>query len=311
MKIGMIGTSIISDQFADALGQISTFTKALVYSRNLHKAQEKQELWATEEATDDFDVFLSSDIDVAYIASPNSLHFEQLMACLKAGKNVICEKPMILSLEDFDAAYALADEKGLFLFEAFRHINSPNFTRLKEAIGEIGAIRYAHLVYGQHSSKYAAYKRGENPNIFNPEFKGGALNDLGVYPIAVAVGLFGQWKSLTYKKICLDNGVDALGTIILEYNDFLCNIAFSKVSDSQNISEISGEEGGIVISRVGVLEGLYINGQSESQNMLENDMVYEAQNFLNIMQLNNQESYHALREISRLTCKVISEAKNL
>ncbi len=169
----------------------------------------------------------------------------------------------------------------------------------------IGKIRYANLVFSKISSRYNDFKNGTIANAFNPIMQGGALNDLGVYPIAVAMALFGQWQDFTYSKTTLKNGVDGQGAITLKYKNMLCNLSFSKISNSHNISEICGEEGEILIDNIGLIENLTVNNNSVNENILENDMIYEATKFLTIMQNNDQQSYRRLRKISHLTCKLI------
>lgn len=134
MKIGIIGSNMFSDQFANAVGLVDGLEGEITYSRNIATAQQKQKEWGFNHATDDVDTLLQSAADVIYLGSPNSLHYGHIMACLNAGKHVICEKPMVTTMAEFDAAYRLADEKGLFLFEAYRHINAPNFKVLQKEI---------------------------------------------------------------------------------------------------------------------------------------------------------------------------------
>ncbi|MFV0322544.1 MAG: Gfo/Idh/MocA family protein [Alphaproteobacteria bacterium] len=310
MKIGIIGSNQFSDQFADAVNQVAGFEGEITYSRRIKTAEEKKSTWGFAHATDNLDSLLESTAEVIYLGSPNSLHYGHIMACLNAGKHVICEKPMVTTMAEYDAAYALADEKSLYLFEAYRHINAPNFKVLQKEVQNIGKVRYANLVFSKISSKYNEFKKGIIGNAFNPKMQGGALNDLAVYPIAVAMGLFGPWQSLTYNKTLLENGVDGQGVITLQYPDMICNIMFSKIANSHNLSEICGEQGEIIIENIGLIEKLIINGQEVNENILENDMVYEATRFLDIIQNNDQNTYRQLCKISRLTCKILDEAAN-
>lgn len=311
MKIGIIGSNQFSDQFADAVNQIAGLEGEITYSRQLKTAQQKQKQWGFNGATDNIQSLLQSDAKIIYLGSPNSLHFEHIMACLNAGKHVICEKPMVTSIANFEAAYALANKNKLFLFEAFRHINAPNFDIVEKQAQNIGKIRYANLVFSKISSRYNEFKQGVIANSFNPEMKGGALNDLAVYPLAVAVALFGEWENLSYKKTLLHNGVDGQGIITLQYPDMLCNIMFSKISNSHQLSEICGEEGEIIIENIGLIEKLMINGTAVNENILSNDMIYEATRFLNIIENNDQKAYGKLRKISHLTCKILDEAAKI
>ncbi len=305
LTIGTIGTGWIVDKFVDALQHTNRMDLGTVYSRNIDKAKEKQNAWEFANAVDKLEDLLASDNDIIYIASPNSLHFAHVKQCLNAGKHVICEKPLAFDPDAFEELYKLADKKNLYLFEAYRHINSPHYTILKQSLASLGTLRLVNLCFSKYSSQYDAYKKGDNPNVFNPDYAGGALYDLGVYPIALAVGLFGQWKNLYYKAINLENGVDATGSMILEYDNFLCNISFSKVCTSLNQSEILGEKGEIIIPEVSTLKDIVINGKVQNLMQTENDMVYEIINFTDIIQNKDTEKYHALRKVSYLTSKAL------
>lgn len=326
MKIGVIGSGAIADLFIDGLKKCPDFILQNIYSRSLEKAEQKQKEWGFKQATNHMDDFLASDIDIVYIASPNSLHGAQIEACLKAQKHVICEKPIVTCLADFDRLYALAHKNNLFLFEAYRHINSPHYKWVKNKLAEIGKIRMVNLSFNQYSSKYDAYKRGEKPNVFTAQFEGGALNDLAVYPIAFALGLFGDYKDFSYHKIELEEGVDGAGSIILEYDGFLCQISFSKICQGVIKNEILGEKGHIVIDAVSTLSGIKVNGKECELTNEENDLVYEIQSFADIMQselyqpsqttsnpldaqYNNQKKYEELIDISRKTCAFIEKLK--
>ncbi len=311
MKVGVIGSGVIADLCVDALKKIPAFTLQNIYSRSLKKAQKKQAEWGFNQSTDHMSSFLTSDIDIIYIATPNSLHAGQVKDCLYAQKHVICEKPMVTNLQDFNKLYQLADEKNLFLFEAFRHINSPNYGLLKQKLSNIGQLRLVQLGFSKYSSQYDAFKRGENPNVFNPKLEGGALNDLGVYPIALAMGLFGTCKSFSYNKIKLSNGIDGLGCLTLEYEGFLCQISFSKVCTSHIKNEILGEKGAILIDKVSTLSGLTIAGKLYNLNIKPNDIVYEMTKFLNIIQNDDKDEYKLLRDISYKTCQLIEKIRSV
>ncbi len=311
MKLGVIGSGAIADLCVDAFGQVEAFVLQNLYSRDLKKAQEKQKQWGFKEACCDMNEFLNSDIDIVYIATPNSLHARQIMQCLEAKKHVICEKPLVTSLKDFAAVYRLADKNDRFVFEAFRHINSPNYHFLKEQLSSLGKIRMVHLGYNQYSSKYNAYKRGENPNIFNRDFAGGALNDLGIYPISLAIGLFGDYKSYSYHKTLLDNGVDGSGCLILEYDGFLCQISFSKICQGQIKNEILGEEGVIILDAVSPLCHVNVKGLDYNLHNKQNDAFYEMEKFSNIIQNNDLEEYNCLKDISYKSCKLMEELHSL
>ncbi len=308
MKLGTIGTSWITERFISAAKETG-WELGVIYSREISKA-----LTFTEKhggtACADLKQMLSSDVDTVYIASPNSLHFEQLCLCLEAGKHVICEKPIVTNEKDFQSAYGLADKKGLFLIEAYRHINSTAFAALESHLQDIAPVRSVSFLYNQYSSRYEAYKRGENPNVFNPAFAGGALMDLGVYPISLACALFDRPKAISYLPQRLANGIDGGGVVLLDYSDFVCTISFSKISEGLASSEILGEAGGILIDKPSELNCLTLVKNKQSTDISvtkhENTLYEEAKVFYKLIQTKDTTLYHRLRHISGLTNEVVS-----
>src|SRR5699024_1484811 len=101
------------------------------------------------------------------------------------------------------------------------------------------------------SSRYDAVLNGEEPNVFSPAFAGGTLVDLGVYPIAAAIYLFGKPEHVSYTPTMIRTGVDGSGTLVMKYVDFTCTIFCSKISTSYNPSEIQGEKGTFIIGDIG------------------------------------------------------------
>ncbi|MFD1362119.1 Gfo/Idh/MocA family protein [Lentibacillus salinarum] len=221
MKFGTVSTGWITDAFIEASKEAEGFKHTAVYSRTVSKA----EIFAAKHGvrlvfTDLNEMAASDAFQAVYIASPNSLHFEQVITFLKAKKHVICEKPIFSNLSEWKEAYRIAAENGVYLFEAMRNLHAPNFGRLKEGLKHTGSVRSMILPFIQYSSRYDKYLAGDVPNVFTPAFSGGALVDLGVYPLSLAVGLFGVPENASYFPVKLESGVDGSGTLVLEYPGF-------------------------------------------------------------------------------------------
>lgn len=316
MNLGTIGTSWITDSFIEASKGSKLLTLTAVFSRNEATAKsfaEKHD--ASTYFTNIEEMAKSSKIDVVYIASPNSLHYEQTIMFLKNKKHVICEKPIFSTTNELAHAYQIAEENGVFLFEAIRNYHSPNFTVLKENLSKIGQIRSANLHYLQYSSRYDSFLRGENPNVFSPEFSGGALVDLGVYPLYVAIGLFGKPTTVNYTPVKLRNGIDGSGTLVLNYENFTCSIQCSKISQSYIQSEITGEVGSFVLDKPSPISKItLINNKTQESESLEvaqvkNDMLYEIQNITEIIQHNRIADYKQLKEMSTFVLTITETAR--
>ncbi|MGY0692033.1 Gfo/Idh/MocA family protein [Virgibacillus sp. FSP13] len=316
MKFGTIGTSWITDTFIDAANEADNFKLAAVYSRTEDKAKQFAEKHdAPHYFTDLRKMAASNELDCVYISSPNSLHFEQAVLFLKHKKHVICEKPIFSNTTELQEAHRIAEENEVYLFEAMRNIHSPNFLRLQENMKEIGTVRSMMLQRVQYSSRYDKYLAGEVPNIFSAEFSGGAIVDLGVYPLTIAVALFGKPQRVAYFPVKLESGVDGNGTLVLVYPDFTCTIVCSKISNSYNPNEIHGEKGTLLFGDTGTLtDQALIKTHSDEKVLLEtvvndHDMVYEINHFRKIIETANDREYKALKELSYLVLSITEEAR--
>jgi len=316
LKLATVGTNWITESFIQAAVRSSQFHLTGVYSRVEEKAKKLAHTYnASHYYTDLEEMAKSQDIEVVYIASPNSLHFEQTLLLLKNHKHVICEKPIFSNTAELEAAYRTAEENGVYLFEAIRNIHTPHFHLLKEHLNLAGKMRSAVLPYIQYSSRYDLFLEGENPNIFTAKYSGGALVDLGVYPTHLAVGLFGEPNQVSYHPVVLRTGVDGSGTLVLTYDDFVCTILCSKVSHSVLPCEIHGEKGTFVLSNAApISEITFIDSHTKEAQVMgsgleEQDMVYECEKFAEIITLKKDEEYEQLKNQSKIVLKITEAAR--
>ena len=193
LRFGTVGTSAIMRLMQQAMAQVDGVECRAVYSRDLARGREFADSVGVAAVCTDYDTLLArEDIDAVYIASPNRFHAEQVCRAMRAGKHVIVEKPAAVTGAEVRQMIDTAREKGVFFFEGITTLFMPKYLQCRVLLPQLGAIQSAELCYAQYSSKYDAYLRGENPNIFNPAMQAGALNDMGVYCIHMAVDLFGM-----------------------------------------------------------------------------------------------------------------------
>lgn len=244
VRIGTVGTSNIMRIIQDAIKRTERMECAVVYSRDAERGRAFADEVGVPEFCTDYDAMVArDDIDVIYIASPNSLHAEQSVKAMKHGKHVIVEKPAALTGSEIENMHVASMENDVFFLEAITTIFMPNFEILTRLLPKMGKIRHAEINYGQYSSRYDSYVRGENPNIFNPEMGGGALNDMGIYCIHAAVNLFGEPDKLRYEPQLGPNGVDIAGKLTLFYPDFEVLIRTSKKDNPDTGLRIEAEHG--------------------------------------------------------------------
>ena len=150
MKWGILATGTIAKKFASTVEQMGAEGEQLfaVGSRHLESAQAFAQQYGIPRCYDSYEALAADpEVEAIYIATPNTLHYENCKLCLEQGKHVLCEKPFTISPEQAQQLYRLAEEKHLFLMEAFWIWLLPLYDRLREilAAGTIGGTEADHL----------------------------------------------------------------------------------------------------------------------------------------------------------------------
>lgn len=300
IKFGIIGTNWITQQFVDAAHESGLYQLSDVYSRHLDTAKTFAEKNGATATFDDLTAFFEQgQFSTVYIASPNSLHFEQAKMAIKAGKHIIVEKPAFENLGEMAKIEELLEQHPEVLyFEAARNIHTPNFAAIQAQVKKLPVVQGANLTYMKYSSRYDNVMAGEEPNVFSLNFGGGALQDLGVYPVYVAVALFGMPNQVNYFPSLIQTGVDGKGVAILQYPEYNVTLNFGKTSNSVMPSEIYGLKDTIVIDDAGEITDVsYIDAKGDretiSQPVTQNQMLPEARDFARVI---NQPDAPANRE---------------
>ena len=221
IKTAIAGTGMISHMFAEAALHSGLYDLTAVLSRKTESGEAFASEFGIKRVFTDMDTFLEKgDFSVLYLALPNTLHFHCAAKAIRAGKHVIVEKPAFMSRQEGEKLFELADSCGVLVFEAARHMYDQNFNILKDTIRQIGETTGAVMRYVKYSARYDKVLRGEQTNIFDPAYGGGALNDLGIYLVYVAVALWGKPKDAHYYPRIVSTGADGSGIAILEYDRF-------------------------------------------------------------------------------------------
>jgi predicted dehydrogenase len=273
INLGIIGTNWITDQFVQAAHETGKYRLAAVYSRRLDTAQKFGEKYGDVEYATDLDTFFGLEhVNTVYIASPNSLHFEQAKQGILAGKNVIVEKPAFSTPTEMDEIIELANQKRVFFFEAARNIHEKSFKTIADFLPSKDQIIGADFSF-----------------MFSPHFSGGALVDLGVYPIYAALAWFGMPKESVYFGQKIATGVDGFGVGVLRYDNFDVTIRTGKINDSFQQSEIYLVNGTLVMDAVNsISEAIFHDRNHQCReklavHQLENPMVEEADEFARVI----------------------------
>ncbi len=311
IKFATIGSNFIVDSFIKGASIDPRFKLEAIYSRTEERGKE----FATKHGitrifTDLSELANSPDIDAIYIASPNTCHADQAIMMIKAGKHVLCEKPVATSAKEAEAMIGAATAHSVAFMEAMKTTLLPNFISIKENLHKIGKVRRFTGQFCQYSSRYDRFKEGIITNTFDPDFKGGAMVDLGVYGLAPIVHLFGAPSHIHCSGTIFENGLNAQGTILLTYPELEAVVMYSKVSDSTLPTEIQGEEGRIIIKKLSNMVDPYLiykDGRVEdiSTPTIEDNMFYEVQEFINLIESGKIESsintFERSLEVLRIT----------
>ena len=153
------------------------------------------------------ELLADSDVDAVYVSLPNSLHAEWIVKAARAGKHVLCEKPLVISLEEFDAVEAAARDFNVVVFEAFANLHHPSIRHALEMVRS-GALGDVQFINGWG---YIRLPADDLDNIrLKPELGGGSLWDIGVYPVSLAIMFAGVGAPVEVwgSQITGDTGVD-------------------------------------------------------------------------------------------------------
>lgn len=316
MKLGILGTGMIVEDFLTIASEIKGIQLTAVC--NVRSDKEAINSFAASHQIQrgfcDWAEFIGSDIDTVYVALPNSLHFFFGKMALEAGKNVIIEKPFTSNYKEAVILAELAKEKQLFLFEAITNQYLPNYYKIKELIGEIGAIKIVQCNYSQYSSRYDSFKGGTALPAFDPKLSGGALMDLNIYNIHYVVGLFGEPYNVEYYPN-MERGIDTSGILILSYEGFQCVCIGAKDCKAPAVNLIQGERGYIrQDTPANVCSGFHLitnEGRDSfiSENTHEHRMVEEFLAFEDMIAENKLDHCQKMLEHSLIVSKIQTTAR--
>lgn len=285
IRLGIVGTSSISERLADAVGEVEGVALGRVASRDERRAAEFAERVGAPGTAQGLDALLAADdVDAVYLASPNAVHAEQVRAAVDAGIPVLVEKPAVLTADEWLDLVARARERGTVLLEAMRTAYDPGIRAIEGLLPRLGRIRRVSFRYEKRSARYDLVLAGEQTNIFDPALGGSALRDLGVYPLHALVLLFGAPRQILGSRVGIAAQTDGLGSAIAEFDGFVADVAWSKITDTALPSEIQGEEGSLTIDAIDSPRRLVLTPRAGDAEVIDvaapgNPMVGEVERF--------------------------------
>lgn len=317
MNFVVVGTNFICDTFLKAALQTNGFNFYGLCSRTQKSADSFLQKYPDQQVKvfHDIESVCNDDaVQAVYIASPNHLHMNYAVQCLKAKKHVLGEKPSASNSKELNDIVVTAKQNECLYMEALMTTLLPNFSLLKNNLPRIGKIRKYIGQYSQFSSRYQQYLDGNPPNWCLPEFSNGALVDLGIYPLSLIIALWGDPKDVLAKGIKLSTGVDGAGDLLLGYDDKQAVIHYSKINNGANITEFQGELGRIEIEFVSLLMNIKVilnDGSEESISAPLDDafMRFELEHFLELLENQKTESPVNTHKFSLQLMQVMDEAR--
>ncbi|NOX89911.1 MAG: Gfo/Idh/MocA family oxidoreductase [Calditrichaeota bacterium] len=241
IKWGIMGIGGIAHSFAEGLRFVKDAELTAVGSRDAEKARSFAQKFGVKYYHGSYEELVKNDrVRVVYISTPHGRHYEDILLCLEHGKAVLCEKSFTLNAKQAKEVIESARNKNLFLMEAMWTRFLPVMTKVKELLAD-GVIGEARLLTGG---------LGFNPTfdpkhrLFDPRLGGGALLDIGVYPIALSQWLFGAPSEMASMAFMGKTGVDEQVSMIFRYRDEkMANLYASLRSITPSETIITGTRG--------------------------------------------------------------------
>lgn len=247
MKIGIIGAGHIAETMAKTLMAMSDVECYAVAARDEARAKAFAERFGIKKAYGSYEALVADDeVELVYIATPHSLHYEHAKLCINHGKHVLCEKAFTRNTKEAEEIIALAKSKNVLITEAIWTRYMPSRQIIDELI--------ASGIIGKPASLTAnlGYVIWDKERIAEPSLAGGALLDIGLYPLNFAFMHFGkEIEQVTSTAVLSDKGVDLQNSITITYKDGKMAVLNSTVlaqTDRQGI--ISGDKGYMVIENI-------------------------------------------------------------
>lgn len=270
MKIGILGAGSIAGTLAETMNKMPEVDCYGVASRDLEKAKAFAKEHSFTHAFGSYEGMLADkEIELVYIATPHSHHYQHMKMCLDAEKHVLCEKSFTVNVEQAEEIFRIAEKKKLLVTEAIWTRYMPSRKMINDLLAEkvVGDVRKL--------TANLSYPLCDKERIVKPELAGGALLDVGIYPLNFAYMHFGDGVDKIQSAAQLtDAGVDGENGMILLYGDgrmAVLNSGIHGKSDSQGV--FYGSAGCMIVENINNPEAIKI--YDKDQNLLREVKVPE------------------------------------
>jgi D-xylose 1-dehydrogenase (NADP+, D-xylono-1,5-lactone-forming) len=245
LRWGIVGTGNIARQFAEGVAASRRGLIVAVASRSADAARTFAQTYHIPRSHAGYDAILNDrEVDAIYLSLPNSMHHEWTIRCLRAGKHVLCEKPLATSADQAMEMFDVAKQTGKLLVEAFMYRAHPQTAKLVDIVqgGDIGNLKLIR-------TSFCFRVRSWQNNIrFKPELAGGALMDVGCYCVSLSRLLAGSQPTDVRAVATLhETGVDEQTTVSMKFpNGITAEFTCGMMLQTDNSALICGDEGYLV-----------------------------------------------------------------
>lgn len=255
MKFSILAPGGIANSMAKAVSGLEGVERYAVASRSIERAQAFADKWGFSKAYGSYEEMLEDpQVELVYVATPHSHHYRYAKMCLEHGKHALVEKAFTVNAEQARELIGLAEEKGLLLAEACWTRYMPSRKMIDDLVesGVIGTVTSLTANLG--------YVLPHVDRMQNPELAGGALLDLGVYPINFALMAFhGEVKEVSSSAVMSPRGIDWMNSITLTFEDGKMAVLHSNMlaqTDRQGV--INGDKGYIEVQNINNCEEIRV-----------------------------------------------------
>lgn len=255
MKIGILGAGNIARNMANTLNAMEDAQFYAVGSRSQEKAEKFAKEYGAEKAYGSYeDLVADPEVELVYIATPHSHHYEHAKLCIEHGKPVLCEKAFMANAKQAKEIYELAKEKNVFITEAIWTRYLPSRKMIDEVItsGEIGEVTFVTANLG--------YDIKDVERMQNPELAGGSLLDVGIYPLTfISMVLGNEIKEVVSTCTKTATGMDEQNAIILKYDNGVMAMAHSgMLAGTEQYGIVYGTKGYLIAENLNNVTGIKV-----------------------------------------------------
>lgn len=246
VRWGILGTGNIANQFAKGLAALEDAELVAIGSRRAESANRFADTYNVPNRHDSYEALAADpDVEIVYVATPHVYHAENSLLCLNAGKGVLCEKPFTLNTAQAQRVIDVARQQQIFLMEAVWTRFLPHLDEAMRLVadGAIGEVTMLQANFGFRTQVDAASR------LFDPALGGGALLDVGIYPVYLAHLLLGKPQEVRSLAHLGSTGVDEQAAFLFGYTGGAVAVLSTAIrADLPHTAVIAGTAGRIVLN---------------------------------------------------------------